>query len=447
MIPPNRPTTLVIVAAIVAAIIWTEMTTWQHIRKVKERAEEVDFERFHDSVQLEVKFRALHDAILHESNHLASALSRSRISDCRGELSEAYGQFLHLASNLHENDALHRVGTILHRYIEQVDSMLSEESGTIDAARLQVWEGPLSVQIIRGLHELALAERAALKEHLSDSQALVRSLHQHFVFSSISLIVLGGTLALLVNRRIVVPLQQRLIHSQSAIERQEKLSSLGVLAAGVAHEIRNPLTSIKVRLFTQQQLLKAGTEEWEDNLFLAEEISRLEKIVKDFLAFARPADPELIEIQASQPMKDLLPLVSPLLNKSGVQIEQEYLENPPVRADAAQLKQALLNLTKNALEAMPTGGVLRLRTRLEPTRSSASPHGVVILEISDTGQGMPPEIQKRLFDPFFTTKAGGTGLGLSIASRIIEKHGGSLEFTTQVGTGTTFRILLPVAYS
>jgi signal transduction histidine kinase len=351
-----------------------------------------------------------------------------------------------MASSLHESDSLQRVGTFLHRYLEQVNSMLSEEPGTHEASRLPAWEGPLSGEIIRTLHQLANDERTALKEHFSESQLGARSLHQHFVFSSISLTVLGGSLALLINRRIVAPLQQRLLHSQSAIERQEKLSSLGVLAAGVAHEIRNPLTSIKVRLFTQQQLLNPGSEEWEDNLFLADEISRLEKIVKDFLAFARPADPELVEIRASQPMQDLLPLVTPLLNKSGITIEQEYLENPWVRADAAQLKQTLLNLTKNALEAMPAGGILRLRTRLQPARSSTSPHGVVILEISDTGLGMPPEIQKRLFDPFFTTKAGGTGLGLSIASRIIEKHGGSLEFTTEVGIGTTFRILLPVVH-
>lgn len=447
MTRPNRPTTIAVAAAIVAAILWIEMTTWQHIRKVKERAEEVDFERFHDSAQLEVKFRALHDAILHEAVHLALPQSRSRISECRGELYEAYGQSLHLASNLKESDSLQRFGNLLHRYFEQVDSMLLVNPGFVEDSRIQAWEGPLSDQMLRNLREMAMAERAALKVHLSESQALVHSLHQHFVFSSISLLVLGGALALLVNRRIVAPLQRRLIHSQSAMERQEKLSSLGVLAAGVAHEIRNPLTSIKVRLFTQQQLLKPHTEEWEDNLFLADEISRLEKIVKDFLAFARPADPELVEIRASEPMKDLLPLVSPLLNKSGVQIEQEYQENPPVRADGAQLKQALLNLTKNALEAMPTGGVLRLRTRLRPLRSNSSPHGLAVLEITDTGPGMPPEIQKRLFDPFFTTKAGGTGLGLSIASRIVEKHGGSLEFSTEVGTGTTFRILLPVARS
>jgi signal transduction histidine kinase len=437
---------MVLVAAIVAAILWTEMTTWQHIRRVKDRTEEVDFERFHDSAQLEVKFRALHDAILHEPNHSALERNRSRISECRDDLAAAYAQSLQMASSLHESDSLQRVGTFLHRYLEQVNSMLSEEPGTHEASRLPAWEGPLSGEIIRTLHQLAIDERTALKEHFSESQLGARSLHQHFVFSSISLTVLGGSLALLINRRIVAPLQQRLLHSQSAIERQEKLSSLGVLAAGVAHEIRNPLTSIKVRLFTQQQLLNPGSEEWEDNLFLADEISRLEKIVKDFLAFARPADPELVEIRASQPMQDLLPLVTPLLNKSGITIEQEYLENPWVRADAAQLKQTLLNLTKNALEAMPAGGILRLRTRLQPARSSTSPHGVVILEISDTGLGMPPEIQKRLFDPFFTTKAGGTGLGLSIASRIIEKHGGSLEFTTEVGIGTTFRILLPVVH-
>jgi signal transduction histidine kinase len=275
------------------------------------------------------------------------------------------------------------------------------------------------------------------------TQEDVASLHRLLTWSAVVLLAMGAALAVLIVRGVIAPLRDNLQRSQIIIERQEKLSSLGVLAAGVAHEIRNPLTSIKVRLFTQQQLLEKGSEAFEDNVFLTDEISRLEKIVKDFLAFARPTEPEFSRMPAPQPMRELLPLLQPLFRKAGVRIKEEFLAEPLIRADAAQLKQVLINLAKNAAEAMPEGGVVTLRARAERRGRGPRAVQVAVLEVSDTGPGIPPDVQKRLFDPFFTTKASGTGLGLSIAARIIEKHGGSLEYSTAPAQGTTFRIVLP----
>jgi signal transduction histidine kinase len=273
----------------------------------------------------------------------------------------------------------------------------------------------------------------------------VEALHRLQTWSSMVLMVTGGALAVLVYLGIVAPLRERLRQSQRIIERQEKLSSLGVLAAGVAHEIRNPLTSIKVRLFTQQHLLHQGSEEYEDNVFLTEEISRLEKIVKDFLAFARPGDPELVVVKAAQPLRELTVLLEPSLRKTGVHIKEQFEDAPFIRADPDQLKQVLLNLAKNAAEAMPEGGTVTLRCRTERRGHPNGVDDVAVLEVQDTGPGIPAEVAKRLFDPFFTTKPNGTGLGLSIAARIVEKHHGTLGFSTLPGRGTTFSIKLPVA--
>lgn len=277
------------------------------------------------------------------------------------------------------------------------------------------------------------------------TQAEVESLHRLQTWSSVVLLGVGAALALLLYRGIVVPLQERLRQSQRIIERQEKLSSLGVLAAGIAHEIRNPLTSIRVRLFTQQALLEKGSEAHEDNVFLTGEIARLERIVKDFLAFARPADPQCVPIALTRPLRELVPLLGPELTKSRIVLREDYQADPRVKADADQLKQVVINLVRNAAEAMERDGVVTLRTRLEARRRGGrgGPPGAV-LEVSDTGPGIPPEVQKRLFDPFFTTKASGTGLGLSTAARIIEKHGGTLEYSTAPQQGTTFRIVLPI---
>ena len=129
------------------------------------------------------------------------------------------------------------------------------------------------------------------------------------------------------------------------------------------------------------------------------------------------------------------------------QLKDEFFSDPHIKADAAQLKQVLINLVKNAAEAMPGGGIVTLRTRTERRGLGPRAANVVILEIADNGPGIPPDAAKRLFDPFFTTKASGTGLGLSIAARILEKHDGALEYSTGSNRGATFRIVLPIAHA
>ena len=133
------------------------------------------------------------------------------------------------------------------------------------------------------------------------------------------------------------------------------------------------------------------------------------------------------------------------MEKAAIQL---LLESPPdlwVRVDPQQIEQVLINLAQNAAESIERDGVIRLRARKDVARLAGRSAPVVVLEVSDTGKGIPPDVQKRLFDPFFTTKEEGTGLGLSIATRIVEQQGGALQFTTQIGRGTTFSLLLPEA--
>jgi signal transduction histidine kinase len=220
-----------------------------------------------------------------------------------------------------------------------------------------------------------------------------------------------------------------------------------VLAAGVAHEVRNPLTSIKVRLFTQQRLLKKGTEAFEDNVFITEEITRLEEIVRGFLAFARPTDPEFKVLRATQPLRELQVLFRPVLSTQDIHLKDEFLADPQINVDPQQLRQVLINLIQNAGEAVQANGTVTLRTTTLVPRRGERGEPLAVLEVEDTGPGVPPEVQPRIFDPFFTTKAGGTGLGLSMAARIMEKHHGRLEFQTTPGQGTVFRLLLPIAHA
>ncbi|MGD0258574.1 MAG: ATP-binding protein [Verrucomicrobiota bacterium] len=259
------------------------------------------------------------------------------------------------------------------------------------------------------------------------------------------LFVFGLTLAARVYRDIIAPLRVKLVESQALAERHEKLASLGLLAAGVAHEVRNPLTAIKAALFIQQKKFPAGSPERGDIELVEREILRLERIVTEFLQFARPADPELATIPADQLLAEVQALLTAQLAKDGIQLLREARVPMRIKVDPGQIKQVLINLVQNAADSMDGGGTITLRARQDRKRLANGEADVVVLEVADTGKGIPPEVEARLFDPFFTTKDSGTGLGLSIAARMVEKQGGCLQYQTQVNRGTTFGIVLPEA--
>jgi len=273
----------------------------------------------------------------------------------------------------------------------------------------------------------------------------IKKLRALVLLSLACLFILGVVLAVIVYRDMIMPLRVKLVESQALMERQEKLASLGMLAAGVAHEIRNPLTAIKAALFIQQKNFQPGTQEFSDVKVVEREILRLENVVNEFLLFARPTEPQLATIAADAPLREVQTLLAPQLTASNIQLILE--ESPPlrIRADAAQIKQVLINLVQNAADAIGQNGLVKLRARQDRKRIANADTHVVILEVTDNGKGIPPEVQQRLFDPFFTTKESGTGLGLSIAVGIVHRHGGTLQYQTQVDYGTTFGIILPQA--
>lgn len=267
-----------------------------------------------------------------------------------------------------------------------------------------------------------------------------------FVLSGLLILLLaaGGWLAFVVYRDMIAPLQVQLVESRHLVEQQEKLASLGMLAAGVAHEIRNPLTAIKAWLFLQQKHLKPGTPEFADAQIIGVEINRLERIVKDFLQFARPSEPQFAVVSAEQPLREVQTLMEPELEKSKIKLVLDGAAPTQIRIDPQQIKQVLINLVQNAADSIGRNGTVTLRARLDEKRLNERQTDVVILEVSDTGKGISPEAEKRLFDPFFTTKDFGTGLGLPIAARLVEKNQGALQYQTQADRGATFGIILPL---
>ena len=289
----------------------------------------------------------------------------------------------------------------------------------------------------------ARAQGQAIQIFLSGSKSWFPWLQRVLAAALLLLGAFGAWLTVVVYRRIVSPLRRRLVESDTIIERHLKMAHFGELAAGIAHEIRNPLTAIRARLFTLQRTLAAGTPAHEDALVIRNEIDRLNRIVTDFLQLARPAEPRLEPVAAEPFLREVRDLFAPQCERQSIELKIESANGARFVADAQQMKQVLINLIQNAADSIEVDGTITLRARQDTRRLEDRASDVVVLEVQDTGGGISPDVQNRLFDPFFSTKQGGTGLGLSIAAQIVNNHHGKLEFQTQPGQGTTFAIVLP----
>lgn len=235
--------------------------------------------------------------------------------------------------------------------------------------------------------------------------------------------------------------QTQLERSQEHLLQAEKWALVGKLAAGVAHSIRNPLTSVKMRLFSLGRSLTLTPLQQEDFEVISEEMRHLNAIIRNFLEFSRPPKLKMQQISPSDVVDQALQLLKHRLELYEVKVEVQRREKlPQIWADPEQLKEVLVNLVVNACEAMVGGGTITIQ---EEERVQEPLGHVAVLKVRDTGPGIPAAIQDKVSQPFFSTKEEGTGLGLSIAIRIIEDHGGRLDLQSQEGRGATFSITLP----
>jgi signal transduction histidine kinase/putative methionine-R-sulfoxide reductase with GAF domain len=226
--------------------------------------------------------------------------------------------------------------------------------------------------------------------------------------------------------------------TEAQLIRSERLAALGQLAAGIAHEIRNPLTSINILIHSLASNLPSETSQKEDLQVIEEEIHRINEIVDQFLRFAKPSPPLFQKVEGTSIFEETLQLLRPQIEKQGIVVQKEFQTLPPILMDREQIKQVILNLLLNAVQAMPKGGHLVLKGQIPKDEQW------VKLLIQDSGVGIPPEDINKLFDPFFSTKEGGIGLGLSIAHRIIDQHHGKIEVESAPGKGTLFTLWLPI---
>ena len=229
---------------------------------------------------------------------------------------------------------------------------------------------------------------------------------------------------------------------EARLRRAESLAALTTLTAGVAHEIKNPLGSIGIHLELMKKEMSGKKQietqkVLENLLIIKEEVDRLNRIVMDFLFTVRPMNAELSYDELNRVVRELLDFMKFELSEAGITVDTDLTKTgPQILMDERYMKQAVLNILKNAISAMPDGGRLRVQTVQKGNE--------LLLKISDTGVGIPDEHMDKIFEPYFTTKDFGSGLGLTLVYKILKEHMGDIEINSKVGEGTSITLSFPV---
>jgi signal transduction histidine kinase len=368
-----------------------------------------------------------------------------------------------------------------HQYIiarEQVITLYRE--GKKEAGAKLHWEVRQQyVEILNLCQRYKMTHEYAISRVRTESQARARFINAFALVVMPAVALLGLFLAYILIKQILGPIRQLAlstapaepgarvpdevtalssrVHSlienvdlaQTELERSQehllqtgKLAMVGKLAAGVAHSIRNPLTSVNFRLHSLKTSLEMSPSQQDDFQVISEEIRHIDSIVRNFLEFSRPPKLKMQRVSPSDVVNMALVLLRYRLESYGVEMKLiRGRRLPEIWADPDQLKEVLANLILNACEVMVNGGVITIQEEenLEPPLGPA-----VVIRVSDNGPGIPESVRDKIFQPFFSTKEEGTGLGLSIATRIIEDHGGRLELESTQHEGAAFIITLPL---
>jgi len=286
-------------------------------------------------------------------------------------------------------------------------------------------------QLYEACEELLFFNEQLIAESQKKSQEKLAWL-QMVLWSSIAVAIFLGLLG---GWMVARGMTKRLVQS-------EKLASLGHMAGLVAHEVRNPLTAIKMRVHSLHEELAASVSSQDDVAVIRQEIERLERIVQNFLDLVRLPEPNIQPLSLHEVVKRAVELLKPNCEEHAIRVTINWPETlPNVQGDAEQLEQVFLNLLLNAIQVMPEGGAIDIAGSWIKGRTETD--GSIEVAVNDTGPGIPKELREKIFDPFFTTKANGIGLGLSLAKKVVEQHRGMIEVQDRNGSGTAVVIRLP----
>lgn len=440
---------IIAVVTLALALLTTAIKsrTWKELERLEQDVALVEAETYFFGLRLRDGVLRLNGALLRYQLSKSDPVEREAFHAVTREMDFLIKNTLPSLRSADERVLGTQVEQAFRTYLAKASPLLDKTVRAVrrdSSAEVQEQITQVSQPLLSACDRLAALQHKSWSQFLDGTRSSLLSLRRWSLISTVLLVALMGAFAVLVYRIAVAPLHRKLTETQTSLERQEKLACLGALTAGVAHEIRNPLTAIKLRLFSLKKALPASLADGEDVQVIGLEINRLERIVKEFLQFARPAEPEMVEIPAQRLLEEVQGLLRAQLEKQGIALSVEVADSAWLRVDKQQMEQVLINLIQNGAESIGRQGEITLRARHGASRQGGQSRPAVVIEVADTGKGIPCEAQKRLFDPFYSTKQGGTGLGLPIAERIVERHGGVILFQTQLERGTTFQIVLPL---
>ena len=295
-------------------------------------------------------------------------------------------------------------------------------------------------QIIELTSQLGESRRSVFKNSLETYNDVIRTFQYSLVIALGFLVTSLAFLAGLAYRAYVHPLQEQLADAEEVVEEKQELATIGSLAAGIAHEIRNPITAMKARMFALREFISTDSPAEHQAAVIDSELDRLERIVTQVLDFARPMEPDRKVVSSAEMLDGFHEALLPEIEARGISFDMGETAEADVSVDSSQLQQVMRNLVRNAAEACGIqGGTISL--------SSTVDAGTLTIRVSDTGVGIPPEYQARVFEPFFSKKKGGTGLGLPISRNLVRSVGGDLTLVCTPAGGTAFEITLPVLAS
>ncbi len=404
-----------------------------------------------------------------------------QLGEYRQIFKERMEQADRLAQNSRQKEAIGKIEAQYARYIREKDTVIAYyKAGRREiGSRLHQQVRDLFFSLLALCEEYKNIHKARILQARAESQIEAQQLRAIAVFGMILDLFLAVMLVFILVHHILGPLHrlrleadrqpvpesspneikdlsrsvrgllENVDQTRSALEKSrehllqaEKMAMVGKLAAGMAHSIRNPFTSVKMRLFSLSRSLELNPVQQEDFDVISQEIRHIDTIVQNFLEFSRPPRLKMQLLSPSAVVDMALQLLHHRLRSYDVHVKVIRRENlPRIEGDAEQLKEVLVNLMVNACEAMEEGGAIEIRER-EVIGGPLAPSAQI--RIADTGPGIPQPLAEKVFLPFFTTKEEGTGLGLSIAARIIQEHGGHLELDPEPVAGTCFVITLPV---
>jgi len=311
------------------------------------------------------------------------------------------------------------------------------------AALYRGWRGGLFAAIFSGMCDTlftisTLAAQGSIQDHLASQSA-----------ETVDFVLVGLVAGILADRQREqkkalqkTTEQLGLVYKElqenfERMKRAERLYAIGQLSAGLAHEIRNPLASLSGTIGILRRNPSAVEKRFECLDIMDKECRRLNNLLTSFLDYAKPRPPKLLKIDISSVLDSVIGLVSHTLDQTSIALRKETaLQLPAVECDPELLKQVLVNLLINAIQASPNGGEILLQARIRGSD--------LVIQVRDQGSGVQAEDLDKIFDPFFTTKENGTGLGLSVANKIIEQFGGTLTAERNTDQGMTFSVILPM---